>query len=604
MCGSSYQPITRSGPVPRFAAIAALGRTSSQVMYSTLTATPVASWNFFEFAFQASSSALMNPLQRSSRSCASFSTGNIGAYFAAGACANERVAAPAARPRPHFMNERRSVMAVPPGGGDSCARRSGMSKSAQLAREPGEAFVRGPFRAVFEADGAHVAHLVQVGEECRDRLLAGAGLVAAGDVGDLDVRDQREVTAQHGARVLTHHAHVVLVELQPHVGRPGRVRQVRRDVRRRGEVAGHVDGVDVLDQQGDAGLRHQRRGRAQVRHCRPARLVARDARRRDAGERVQAARPEPLRRGDRLAHRLEEFRFPAGHRQETPLSLRPIARPRIEQHQLEAELAQRPLHRRGVQVVHEEDLDLAKSRLGSGAEAIQDGQLQPEQGEVRREARHVQLRGLSTVTPAASSQRRTSEAMSFAPSPRARASRKRCSATAPSSSGTFAAFASSWISPRSLRSSVTLVAGPKSREMNRGRLRVIIVEPPNEVPITSSTTRGSAPSFAPNTAASAMAAVCTPTRSWLISFTTCPAPAGPQSLMFLPKARNTGRARSNAPWSPPTITVSVPACAPAGPPETGASRNSAPRSRPIAAQRRLCATLTVEWSAYICPGRA
>ncbi len=116
MCGSSYQPITRSGPVPRFAAIAALGRTSSQVMYSTLTATPVASWNFFEFAFQASSSALMNPLQRSSRSCASFSTGNIGAYFAAGACANERVAAPAARPRPHFMNERRSVMTVPPVG--------------------------------------------------------------------------------------------------------------------------------------------------------------------------------------------------------------------------------------------------------------------------------------------------------------------------------------------------------------------------------------------------------------------------------------------------------------------------------------------------------
>src|SRR2546425_7654253 len=116
MCGSSYQPITRSGPVPRFAAIAALGRTSSQVMYSTLTAAPVASWNFFVFAFQASSSALMNPLHRSSRSCASFSTGNIGAYFAAGAWANERVAAPAASPRPHFMKLRRSVMAIPPSG--------------------------------------------------------------------------------------------------------------------------------------------------------------------------------------------------------------------------------------------------------------------------------------------------------------------------------------------------------------------------------------------------------------------------------------------------------------------------------------------------------
>src|SRR6266571_748737 len=295
MCGSSYQPITRSGPVPRFAAIAAFGRTSSQVMNSMVTGTPVASWNFLEFAFQASSSALMKPLQRKRRSCASFSTGNIGAYFAPGPCANERVAAPAASPRPHFMNERRSVMSVPPNGapilvparsrcqsaasrptsvsrgarGDhKSARRLLFEKkiapraplprrapretlvtlSAAGAGKPGEAFVGGALRAVFEADRAGVAHLVQVGEEGRDRLLAGAGLVAAGDVGDLDVRDQREVAAQEGARVLAHHADVVLVDLQPHVRRPGRVHQVRRDVRRGGEVAGHVDGVDVLDQ--------------------------------------------------------------------------------------------------------------------------------------------------------------------------------------------------------------------------------------------------------------------------------------------------------------------------------------------------------------------
>ena len=116
MCGSSYQPITRSGPVPRFAAIAAFGRTSSQVMYSTLTDVPVASWNFFVFAFQTSSSALMNPLQRRSRSWAPFSMGNDGVYFAAGACANVRVAAPAATPRPHFRNERRSVICPSPRG--------------------------------------------------------------------------------------------------------------------------------------------------------------------------------------------------------------------------------------------------------------------------------------------------------------------------------------------------------------------------------------------------------------------------------------------------------------------------------------------------------
>src|SRR3954469_20693740 len=104
MCGSSYQPITRSGPVLRFAAIAAFGLTSSQVMYSTLTWTPVASWNFFVFWFQASSSALMNPLQRRRRNCASFSTGNIGLYFS---CASDRVAAAARVPRPHCKTVRR-----------------------------------------------------------------------------------------------------------------------------------------------------------------------------------------------------------------------------------------------------------------------------------------------------------------------------------------------------------------------------------------------------------------------------------------------------------------------------------------------------------------
>ena len=133
----------------------------------------------------------------------------------------------------------------------------------------------------------------------------------------------------------------------------------------------------------------------------------------------------------------------------------------------------------------------------------------------------------------------------------------------------------------------------KSREMKRGRLRVSIVEAPKEVPITSRSTRGSAPSFVPNTAASIAAAAWTPTRSWLTSLTTWPAPAGPHSLMFLPNARNTGSARSKAACAPPTITVNVPACAPAGPPEIGASMNSAPRDPISPARRRLCCTLTV-----------
>src|SRR4051812_18555401 len=74
--------------------------------------------------------------------------------------------------------------------------------------------------------------------------------------------------------------------------------------------------------------------------------------------------------------------------------------------------------------------------------------------------------------------------------------------------------------------------------------------------------------------------------------------------MFLPKARKTGSARSKAASLPPAITVSVPACAPPGPPDTGASRKSAPFLRSTSAHLRLSRRLTVEQSAYTCPLRA
>src|SRR5919201_7083995 len=107
MCGSSYQPMMMSGPVPRLAARAALGRTSSQVMYSTLTGTPVASVNFFVLAFHSSSSDLTKPDQRKSRSDASFSGLNSGSVVAP--CAR---APPAASPTPHSSTVRREILGM------------------------------------------------------------------------------------------------------------------------------------------------------------------------------------------------------------------------------------------------------------------------------------------------------------------------------------------------------------------------------------------------------------------------------------------------------------------------------------------------------------
>src|SRR5207237_9602847 len=107
MWGSSYQPMMMSGPVPRLAARAALGRTSSQVMYSTLTGTPVASLNFFVLAFHISSSDLTKPDQRKSRSDASFSGLKTGSLLAPWARAP-----PAASPTPHSSTVRPELLAI------------------------------------------------------------------------------------------------------------------------------------------------------------------------------------------------------------------------------------------------------------------------------------------------------------------------------------------------------------------------------------------------------------------------------------------------------------------------------------------------------------
>src|SRR6266699_2224293 len=63
----------------------------------------------------------------------------------------------------------------------------------------------------------------------------------------------------------------------------------------------------------------------------------------------------------------------------------------------------------------------------------------------------------------------------------------------------------------------------------------------------------------------------------------------------------TGFARSNAAASPPTITVSCPFSAPAGPPDTGASRNSKPRFFASAASSRATFADAVVWSTKTVP---
>ena len=99
-----------SGPLPTFAATAALGRTSSQPSASMRTSTPLASANFFVFAAQVSSSPWTKRFQRSTRSFAPFS--GVTLYCCACALAVKSAdpvpsAPPAATPAVAFRKSRR-----------------------------------------------------------------------------------------------------------------------------------------------------------------------------------------------------------------------------------------------------------------------------------------------------------------------------------------------------------------------------------------------------------------------------------------------------------------------------------------------------------------
>ena len=63
---------------------------------------------------------------------------------------------------------------------------------------------------------------------------------------------------------------------------------------------------------------------------------------------------------------------------------------------------------------------------------------------------------------------------------------------------------------------------------------------------------------------------------WLATLAVWPSPFSPTRVMFLPIAWNSGSVRSKAASLPPTMIDRVAALAPTSPPDTGASRYSAP----------------------------
>ncbi|MNS99975.1 hypothetical protein D3C72_1343920 [compost metagenome] len=89
---------------------------------------------------------------------------------------------------------------------------------------------------------------------------------------------------------------------------------------------------------------------------------------------------------------------------------------------------------------------------------------------------------------------------------------------------------------------------------------------------------------------------------WLTIFASWPAPLSPSSVTARAKASATGRIRSNTAASPPHITVSAPFCAPAWPPDTGASMKCRPRACAAFESSRATSAEAVVWSTSTAPG--
>ena len=172
-----------------------------------------------------------------------------------------------------------------------------------------------------------VADAVEVREQEAVVDLAGARLVAARVVGELHVRDARQVLLQRRGQLAFHALRVVDVVLHVRVVGADLVED-RQRLRRAAQVeAGDVEGVDRLDQQPDARLLQLGRGVAQVGDEGAAQRRVARAERRLAGQAVELLHAERARVVDRLRHAVAELVDPIGQAGDAALAGVPVAAP-------------------------------------------------------------------------------------------------------------------------------------------------------------------------------------------------------------------------------------------------------------------------------------
>src|SRR5712671_6417923 len=131
---------------------------------------------------------------------------------------------------------------------------------------PSQAVDRRRPRLVFASDPAAIADRVEMAEQEGIVDLAGAGLVAAGIVGKLDVRDAAKMFLEAPRDIALHHLHVVDVVLDEEIARSDIADELNGLFGSVQEEAGNIERVDRLDQEPDLFARQRGCGVSQILH--------------------------------------------------------------------------------------------------------------------------------------------------------------------------------------------------------------------------------------------------------------------------------------------------------------------------------------------------
>src|ERR1700730_12123331 len=121
-----------------------------------------------------------------------------------------------------------------------------------LSRVPPEAFGGGRLRLVFAADPAAISDPVEMSKQEGIVDLPGAGLVAAGIVGQLHMGNAAKAVLQRWRDITLHHLHVIDVILNEQIVRSDIGDDLNGLLCPVQEEAGNVAGVDRLDQKSNA----------------------------------------------------------------------------------------------------------------------------------------------------------------------------------------------------------------------------------------------------------------------------------------------------------------------------------------------------------------